>query len=469
MRKTKIICTLGPAVEKDGVLEKLILNGLNIARFNFSHGSHEEHKGRVDLVRNASKNVGLPVALLLDTKGPEIRTGKFGPKEVTLVEGQEFTLINEEILGDETKVSVSYKELYKDVEKGCSILINDGLIELEVLEIVGKDIRCKVLNGGVLSNNKGINVPNVVINLPALTEKDRADILFAVENDYDFIAASFVRKADDVRAIKKILDDNNSKIKVIAKIENRQGLDNVDEILEVADGIMVARGDLGVEIPVYEVPVAQKMIIKKCNEVGKIVVVATQMLDSMIKNPRPTRAEASDVANAVYDGTSAIMLSGESAAGKYPAQTVAIMNSIATNTEKSINYWKRFAETKTIVNPTIIDSIAHGACQVAKDADAKVIITHTTNQDAVRAICKFKPNCDIIATTCDEKIYRQLILAWGVHPVLVAEGTSKEEILRIAKREAIKLGLANEMDLSLVVGEEQGTIKSITFEDIRLN
>lgn len=467
MRKTKIICTLGPAVEKEGVLEKLILNGLNVARFNFSHGSHEEHKGRVDLVRNASKNVGLPVALLLDTKGPEIRTGKFGPKEVTLVEGEEFTLVNEEILGDETRVSVSYKELYKDVTVGNSILINDGLIELEVLEIVGKDIRCKILNGGVLSNNKGINVPNVVINLPALTEKDRADILFAVENDYDFIAASFVRKADDVRAIRKILDDNNSKIKIIAKIENRQGLDNVDEILEAADGIMVARGDLGVEVPVYEVPVAQKMIIKKCNEVGKIAVVATQMLDSMIRNPRPTRAEASDVANAVYDGTTAIMLSGESAAGKYPANAVATMNSVASNTEKSINYWKRFNETKTIVNPTINDSIAHGACLVAKDSKAKVIVTHATNQDTVRAICKFKPDCDIIATTSNENIFRQLILAWGVNPVLVPEGTTQEESIKIAKREAVKLGLANELDLTLVVRDNEGTISSISFEEVK--
>lgn len=467
MRKTKIICTLGPAVEKEGVLEKLILNGLNVARFNFSHGSHEEHKGRVDLVRNASKNVGLPVALLLDTKGPEIRTGKFGPKEVTLVEGNEFTLVNDEILGDETKVSVSYKELYKDVKKGNRILINDGLVELEVLDIVGKDVKCKILNGGVLSNNKGINVPNVVINLPALTEKDRADILFAVENDYDFIAASFVRKADDVKAIRKILEDNNSKIKIIAKIENRQGLDNVDEILEAADGIMVARGDLGVEVPVYEVPVAQKMIIKKCNEVGKIAVVATQMLDSMIRNPRPTRAEASDVANAVYDGTTAIMLSGESAAGKYPENAVATMNCVATNTEKSINYWKRFNETKTIVNSTINDSIAHGACQVAKDSKAKVIVTHVTNQETARAICKFKPDCDIIATTSNENIFRQLILAWGVNPVLVPEGTTQEEAIKVAKKEAVRLGLANELDLTLVVKDNNGTITSISFEEIK--
>ncbi len=451
MRKTKIICTLGPAVHKEGVLEELILKGLNIARFNFSHGSHEEHKGRVELVREASKNVGLPVALLLDTKGPEIRTGKFGPQEITLVEGERFTLVNDEILGDETKVSVSYKDLYKDVSKGCSILINDGLVELKVLEIVGKDIVCEVLNGGVLSNNKGINVPNVVINLPALTEKDRADILFAVENDYDFIAASFVRKADDVRAIRKILDENNSNIKIISKIENRQGLDNVDEILEASDGIMVARGDLGVEVPVYEVPIAQKMIIKKCNEAGKIVVVATQMLDSMIRNPRPTRAEASDVANAIYDGTMAIMLSGESAAGKYPDKAVSVMNDIATNTEKSINYWKRFHECKVNIDGTNSDAVAHGACLVAKDISAKVIITNIENQDGVRAICKFRPNCDIIATTHDEKVYRQLILAWGVTPVLVENGLTSEDIFKIGKEKAIELGLVNQKDKAVFV------------------
>lgn len=458
MRKTKIICTLGPAVEKEGVLEKLILNGLNIARFNFSHGSHEEHKERVDLVRRASKKVGLPVALLLDTKGPEIRTGKFGLKEVTLVEGETFTLVNEEILGDETGVSVSYKELYKDVTPGCSILINDGLIELKVLEIVGKDIKCEILNGGVLSNNKGINVPNVIINLPALTEKDVSDILFAVENDYDFIAASFVRKADDVRAIKKILDEHNSNIKIIAKIENRQGLDNVDEILEIADGIMVARGDLGVEVPVYEVPIAQKMIISKCNEVGKIVVVATQMLDSMIRNPRPTRAEVSDVANAVYDGTMAIMLSGESAAGKYPAQTVSIMNSIAENVEASINYWKRFDNTKALVNRDVTDSIAHAACLVAKDVNAKVIITNAVDQNMARAISKFRPNCDIVVTTSDENVCRQLILAWGVRPVLVRDG---DDVRKVAKEYAVRMGIAGEDDIVVAVSESSISVDNM--------
>lgn len=458
MRKTKIICTLGPAVEKEGVLEKLILSGLNIARFNFSHGSHEEHKERVDMVREASKNVGLPVALLLDTKGPEIRTGKFGPKEVTLVEGKTFTLVNEEILGDETQVSVSYKELYKDVTPGCSILVNDGLVELKVLEIIGKDIKCEILNGGVLSNNKGINVPNVVINLPALTEKDISDILFAVENDYDFIAASFVRKADDVRAIRKILEEHNSNIKIIAKIENRQGLDNVDEILEVADGIMVARGDLGVEVPVYEVPIAQKMIIKKCNEVGKIVVVATQMLDSMIRNPRPTRAEVSDVANAVYDGTMAIMLSGESAAGKYPVQTVGVMDSIAENVEKSINYWKRFEHTNVIVNKDVVDSVAHAACLIAKDVGAKVIITNAKDQDMARAISKFRPDCDIVVTTTDENVYRQLMLAWGVRPVLVK---ASDDVCLVAKEYALKVGMVAEGDVVVIAKEDLVSVDKV--------
>ena len=421
MRKTKIICTLGPAVEGEGVLEKLIENGLNVARFNFSHGSHEEHKGRVDLVRRASKNVGKAVALLLDTKGPEIRTGKFGPKEVTLVEGRKFMLVNEDIEGDETKVSVSYKNLYKDVKPGCSILVNDGLVELKVLNITGKDIECEVLNGGVLSNNKGINVPNVEINLPALTDNDKDDILFAIKNDFDFIAASFVRKADDVKTIKDILKEHNSPIKIIAKIENRQGLDNVDKILEVADGIMVARGDLGVEVPVYEVPIAQKMIIKKCREAQKIAVVATQMLDSMIRNPRPTRAEVSDVANAVYDSATAIMLSGESAAGKYPAQTVAVMSSIAENVEMDINYWKRFDNIKKNCDEVILgtSAIAHAACTLAKDVDAKVIVLVETKLDMTEAVNSFRPGCDIVVTTKDERVYRKLILMWGVIPVFV--------------------------------------------------
>ena len=465
MRRTKIICTLGPAVEKEGVLEELILNGLNVARFNFSHGSHEEHKERVDLVRKASKNVGLPVALLLDTKGPEIRTGKFGPKEVTLEEGMEFTLVNDDIVGDETKVSVSYKDLYKDVSVGCSILINDGLIELEVLKIVGKDIVCKVLNGGVLSNNKGINVPNVIINLPSLTDKDKEDILFAVKNDYDFIAASFVRKADDVRTIRKILNDNNSDIKIISKIENRQGLDNVDEILEASDGIMVARGDLGVEIPYYEVPIAQKMIIRKCNEAGKIVVVATQMLDSMIRNPRPTRAEVSDVANAVYDGTMAIMLSGESAAGKYPDKAVSVMNGIATNTEKSINYWERFKESRVSVKDTKKEAIGHGACLIANDINAKVIIANVKDQDTVLSICKFRPDCDIIAIVNNEKIYRQLILAFGVTPVLANDAVSDQEAFNMGKEKALQLGLVNKKD-NIVYVFEDGTVFLVDVREV---
>ncbi|MGN0482913.1 MAG: pyruvate kinase, partial [Lachnospiraceae bacterium] len=338
LRKTKIVCTLGPSTEKGDVLRQLMLNGMNVCRFNFSHGDHEEQMGRLVEVRRLREELNLPIATLLDTKGPEIRLREFKDGKVTLVQGQEFSLTTEEIQGDETRVSISYKELIQDVSIGSKILIDDGLIELEVKNLTKTDIVCTVINGGVVSNKKGVNVPNVDLSMPFISPKDRSDIEFAADEDYDFIAASFVRCADDVLQIRKILEEKgNDSIKIISKIENMQGVRNIDEIINVSDGIMVARGDMGVEVPLEEVPIIQKMIIKKAYTKGKPVITATQMLDSMIHNPRPTRAEATDVANAIYDGTSAIMLSGETAAGDYPVEAVKTMVKIATRTEQDIN------------------------------------------------------------------------------------------------------------------------------------
>lgn len=451
MRKTKIICTLGPAVDDEEVLKSLILKGMNVARMNFSHGSHEEHKQRADRLKKVREELGVPVALLLDTKGPEIRTGKFAAKEVVLKEGDPFVLVNEEILGDNTKCSVSYKNLYQDVQKGTRILMNDGLIELEVNEIKGKDIYCTALNGGTLSNNKNMNVPGTVVNLPALTERDIADIKFGVENDFDYIAASFVRKASDVVEIKKVLESyGGSDIKVIAKIENRQGIQNFDEIVKVADGIMVARGDLGVEIPVEEVPVVQKMLIEKCYRDGKPVITATQMLDSMIRNPRPTRAEASDVANAIYDGTSVIMLSGETAAGKYPLESVETMARIAEKAESSVNYWKRLGSIQYNLMASVTNAISHATCTTAMDLNAAAIITVTQSGHTARMISRFRPACPIIATTTSPKVQRQLSLAWGVIPFLVDEASSTDEMFDMGVEKALESGHVRNGDLVVI-------------------
>ncbi|MCX8169698.1 MAG: pyruvate kinase, partial [Candidatus Methanomethyliaceae archaeon] len=339
MRMTKIICTLGPAVDDEQLVEELILEGMDVARLNFSHGTHDDHQVRVDRLKKVRERLNRPVALLLDTKGPEIRMGKFEKGEVTLKEGNEFVLVNETIMGNEERATISHKELYKDVKVGTRILINDGLVAIEVTKVEGKDIYTRILNGGVISNNKGVNIPETDTHLPSITEQDIKDIEFAVRNEFDFIACSFVRKASNVNEVRKLLKKlGGERVKIIAKIENREGVNNFDEILKVSDGIMVARGDLGVEIPTEEVPIVQKMIIEKCYKNGKPVITATQMLDSMIKNPRPTRAESSDVANAVYDGTSAIMLSGESAAGKYPIESVKTMARIAMKAEQSIDY-----------------------------------------------------------------------------------------------------------------------------------
>lgn len=453
MRKTKIICTLGPAVDDEELLKGLIQKGMNVARMNFSHGSHEEHQGRLDRVRKVIKELNKNVAILLDTKGPEIRTGKFETKEVILEEGQAFILVNDEIIGDKTRCTISYKNLYQDVKKGTSILMNDGLIELKVEQIKGKDIYCTVMNGGVLGNNKNMNVPNAEVMLPALTERDIADLQFAVKNNYDFIAASFIRKAADVLEIKKVLEKaGDSDIKVIAKIENRQGVDNIDEIIKVADGIMVARGDLGQEIPFEEVPVVQKMIINKCNLAGKPAITATQMLDSMIRNPRPTRAEASDVANAIFDGTSAIMLSGETANGKYPVEAVETMARIAKKAENSIEYWKRYHGSNFQLQPSITNAISHATCTTAMDLHASAIVTVTESGHTARMISRFRPACPIIATTSNPKVQRQMALVWGVSAYLVDNAKSSDDLFDMSVKIAEESGIAKTGDLFVITG-----------------
>ena len=422
MRKTKIICTMGPSTEKGDTLKKLIEAGMNVARMNFSHGDFDEHGGRLKSLRKYSKELGLPVAALLDTKGPEIRLGDFEAGRVELKEGQEFTLTARDILGTEKEVSITYKQLPKDVKPGSSILLDDGLIGLEVKEVSGDDIVCTVKNGGPVSNHKGVNVPGTYLSMDYLSEKDKADLIWGAENDVDFIAASFVREAADVIAIRDLLKAHGGeKIQIIAKIENEQGVRNIDGILEAADGIMVARGDMGVEIPCEEVPVVQKNLIKKANQAGKIVVTATQMLDSMIKNPRPTRAEATDVANAIYDGTVAIMLSGETAAGAYPVEALKTMVKIAERTEKDINYRRRFFENDRKANPDVTDAICHATCTTALDLKAKAIISVTKSGRSAKMVSRYKPDCDIVACAMDEKVCRQLNLAWGVTPLLLDE------------------------------------------------
>ncbi|HHU49246.1 MAG TPA: pyruvate kinase [Clostridiales bacterium] len=451
MRKTKIICTLGPAVDNPEILEELMKRGMDVARMNFSHGDYKEHKERLENFKKIRDKLGLPIPLLLDTKGPEIRIGIFKSGEVTLKEGSNFVLLHDDLPGDQTKVSISYKSLYKDVSKGTRILINDGLIELEVEQIRGRDIHCIVKNGGIIGDRQGINVPGVEINLPSLTDKDVEDIKFGIENGFDLIAASFIRKAQDVLEIKKVLEKNKGHgIMVIAKIENRQGVDNIDEILKVSDGIMVARGDLGVEIPVEEVPIVQKMLIDKCYRNGKPVITATQMLDSMIRNPRPTRAEASDIANAIYDGTSVIMLSGETAAGKYPLESMDTMARIARKAEKAIDYWKEFAARKHSMEISVTNAISHATCTTAMDLNAAAIVTVTQSGRTARMISRFRPDCPIIATTTSPMVQRQLNMSWGVTPFLVNVAESTDEMFDMGVNKALESGVARNGDIVVI-------------------
>lgn len=431
MRKTKIVCTIGPSSEKYEVLEKLIEKGMNVMRLNFSHGDFEEHGSRIDNVRKICAKNGKNVGIMLDTKGPEIRTKKFSEK-VVLNQGNSFTIYTkEDLVGDDTKCSVTYENLYKDVEVGSKILIDDGLVALEVKEVGDGKIECIVLNTGEVSSNKGVNLPNSKIKLPALTEKDKNDLLFGIEKDVEYVAASFIRKADDVKNIRSFLNENGGeKIKIISKIENQEGLDNLDEIIDASDGIMVARGDLGVEIPIENLPYWQKNIIKKCNNKGKVVITATQMLDSMIRNPRPTRAEASDVANAIHDGTDAVMLSGETANGKYPIEAYETMDKIARTTEESLDYegklQKRLSKIEYKDVPT---TIALFSCTTANEVGAKVILACTKSGATAQFISKFRPECPIISITQTQKVARILSIYWGVYPQTIEETIDNTDML----------------------------------------
>ena len=463
-RKTKIICTLGPAVDNEDVMRALIQEGMNVARFNFSHGPHDEQMGRLKMLRKLRTELGKPVAALLDTKGPEIRLGQFEKGKTELKTGRGFTLTTDDISGTDDRVSITYKNLWNDVKPGDHILIDDGLVGLEVVEIrpvanpVNKeinpmDIVCRVLNDGVISDKKGVNVPNVDLTMPFISEKDYGDICFAVDNDYDFIAASFVRTAEDVMEIRKILAEKGGEdIKIISKIENMQGVRNIDEIIRVSDGIMVARGDMGVEIPLEDVPVMQKMIIKKVCDAGKIVITATQMLDSMMKHPRPTRAEATDVANAIYDGTSAIMLSGETAAGMYPIEAVKTMVRIATRTEQDINYLQRFRQRRTMCNPDVTSAISHATCTMAGDLSAAAIVTVTKSGRTAKMISKYRPNCTIVGECLTEKVCRQLNLEWGVEPVLIAEEKNADMLFEKAVDVAEATGFVSKGDIVVLTG-----------------
>lgn len=451
MRKTKIVCTIGPTSENEEMLNKLIANGMNAARLNFSHGTYEEHGRRIELVKRLRKNINKPIGIILDTKGPEIRTGNFKNNTLELAEGQKFTLTTRQIEGDESICSVSYEKLNEDLKPGNRVLISDGLIELVVDNIEGCDIHCTVVNGGPIGDHKNINVPNVSINLPAVTEKDINDIRFGIENGIDIIAASFVRKASDVLAIRKVLENNGGLgIQIISKIENQEGVDNIDEIIRLSDGIMVARGDLGVQIPVEEVPIVQKMIIEKCNRAGKPVITATQMLDSMIRNPRPTRAEASDVANAILDGTDAIMLSGETANGKYPAESVSTMARIALKAENSINFEAVLKKKRKQHIPTVPDAISLATVSTAMQLKASAVITATQSGHTARIVSKYRPQCEIIAVTPYWHIARKLSIVWGVYPIIAEKMESADEVIEKSVSEAIQQGYIKKGELVVI-------------------
>lgn len=450
-KKTKVVCTIGPASESKETLKKMIQAGMNVARLNFSHGSHEEHQRRIDLIKEVRDELDLPVAILLDTKGPEIRTGKFNKDEIALAEGSAFTLTTRDVIGNNEISSVSYKGMADDLNVGDKILIDDGLIELKVLKIENTDIRCQVMNSGIVKNNKGINLPGIRINLPAITQKDKDDILFGIENGIDFIAASFVRKVSDVLEIKKILEENRaSHIHIIAKIENQEGVDNVHDIINIADGIMVARGDLGVEIPPEEIPIIQKKIIKECNSLGKPVITATQMLDSMMRNPRPTRAEVTDVANAIFDGTDAVMLSGETAAGKYPFESVKTMVDIALKAEDSLDYRAILREKGVGKDKSITDAISHATCTSAQDLGAAAILTATSSGYTSMMVSKFRPKAPIIVSTSDPRVARRMSLVWGTVSIIIEEGKNTEEIFDKSIEKSLMKGFIHSGDLIVI-------------------
>ncbi|MEC0089285.1 pyruvate kinase [Paenibacillus macquariensis] len=451
MRKTKIVCTIGPASESLENTKKLILAGMNVARLNFSHGDFDEHGNRINIIRQACQELGKTVAILLDTKGPEIRTGKLAVEPIELVQDEYITLTTEEILGDKDRISITYDNLPNDVEVGSTILIDDGLIGLTVVEVQGTEIKCLIVNGGTIKSKKGVNVPGVRISLPGITEKDANDIIFGIGQDIDFIAASFVRKASDVLEIRELLERHNAgHINIISKIENQEGVDNLDEILAVSDGLMVARGDLGTEIPAEDVPLVQKMMIEKANWAGKPVITATQMLDSMQRNPRPTRAEASDVANAIFDGTDAIMLSGETAAGKYPVESVLTMSRIAEKAESALNYRELFLKQSTIQETTITEAISQAVAISALDLNAKAIISSTETGHTARVVSKYRPEAPIVAVTTEDRTMRRLTLTWGVTPVKGKLASTTDEMFDYALQGGIDSGLVAEGDLVVI-------------------
>ena len=450
MRKTKIICTLGPSTDKDGVLRELVANGMNVARFNFSHGSYEEHKGRLDNLKAIRAELGKPVAALLDTKGPEIRLKEFKNGVEMLEAGQTFTLTTREVEGTKEICSITYKDLPQDVHEGGTIMLDDGLIKLRITNVTDTDITCEVLNSGKITNKKGVNVPGVHLSMPYLSQRDRDDIIFGVQQGFDFIAASFVRTAQDVYDIRNLLNEYDSNIRIIAKIENREGVNNIDSILAAADAVMVARGDLGVEIDFTELPGIQKSVIDRSFSFGKPIVTATQMLDSMMVNPRPTRAEISDVANAIYDGTSAIMLSGETAAGAYPVEALKTMSAIAERTENEVHYRDNRLVDAGNGQISVSDATAHAACLTAKDVNASAIVTVSESGNTARLLSKYRPAQPIIACVMNEQVQRQLAISWGITPLMMALAHSTDELIEMSTSLAKENGYLHDGELAVV-------------------
>ncbi|NLB90859.1 MAG: pyruvate kinase [Clostridiales bacterium] len=447
-RKTKIVCTMGPSVDRGDNMRQLILAGMDVARFNFSHDTHENHLLRFEKLQKLRTELGVPIATMLDTRGPEIRLGTFEKGSITLEQGQEFTLTTQDIIGNQHQVSITYKQLPEDVQVGGAILIDDGLVELKITKVSPSEITCLAINGGVLSDRKGVNVPNVQLSMPFISEKDKEDIRFGLQQGFDFVAASFVRTAADIMQIRDIMKEANmGSMNIIAKIENMQGVQNIDDIIRVADGIMIARGDMGVEIPLEDVPVYQKLIIRKVYRAGKQVITATQLLDSMMKNPRPTRAEATDVATAIYDGTSAIMLSGETAAGKYPVESVKTMARIALRTEADIDYMQIFRSRESRPSTDITSAISHATCTSAHDLSAAAIITVTKSGKTARMISKYRPQCPIIGCTTSPQVQRQLNMSWGVTPLLIGEESNTDELFEHAVEAGEKAGLLKSGEL----------------------